>query len=341
MGRARYHGTLSDRHRPGHHEQRAGVPRPASAPRGGGRVDITPLPRSPARRARRNQGADASAVVPLPARIARFGRRRHGPALGPVAQLRRRRVRPQPRRQGARPTRHFREVVAVPSRRRSLVGPAALERAARRAASFSRRGVGALPAPPGRKLELRDGEGSARLPAGAAGGGADRARVVRRRGPNADRRGGGQGGARKRGPAGGAAGGVLLLAGSTHPLAGGDASPDEARAWTLPGRRRRRRHHRLQPDRGRRGQGRTRVHSPGGRRPPAAGRRQHGPGAGQVRREQAARGRAAGRDAVRSADPGVPAGEGDAARPCAARQPHGDSRRPRAGGHRRHAARAR
>ena len=52
---------------------------------------------------------------------------------------------------------------------------------------------------------------------------------------------------------------------------------------------RRRRHQRLQPHPGRRAAGRIDLRPPGGRRSSAAGRRQHGPGPGQVRRDEAAR----------------------------------------------------
>ena len=53
-------------------------------------------------------------------------------------------------------------------------------------------------------------------------------------------------------------------------------------------------------------QGRTGLRPPGGRRSPAAGRRQHGPGPGQVRRRPTARRRPARRRPVRHADPGLP-----------------------------------
>ncbi len=98
---------------------------------------------------------------------------------------------------------------------------------------------------------------------------------------------------------------------ATHPPK--EAAAAEARL-SLPGRRRRRRHQRLQPDPGRRAAGRTGLRPPGGRRSSAAGRRQHGPGPGQIRRDQAARRRPARRRPVRHADPGVPPGQGKSAR---------------------------
>ncbi len=73
----------------------------------------------------------------------------------------------------------------------------------------------------------------------------------------------------------------------------------------------------------------------GGRGTSFAGRRQHGPGPGQVRRDPPAR-RPARRRRLRSAHPGVPAGQGSFARPQSAGQPAGHRGRPRPGGHRRH-----
>ena len=176
-------------------------------------------------------------------------------------------------------------------------GLLAVDRAAGCAAHFACRGIGALPAAHGRKLEPRHGQGSAGRSPGETDRRADRAGVVRRRGPQPDRRGGAQGGAGKSDAAGGAAGGVLLLAGDALGRGSGVAEAGDA----LPGGGRGRRHQRFQPHRGGRAAGRAGLRAPGGRRSSAAGRRQHGPGPGQVRRDEAARRRPARRGAVRRA----------------------------------------
>ena len=87
-------------------------------------------------------------------------------------------------------------------------------------------------------------------------------------------------------------------------------------------------------------QGELGLRPPGGRRSPAAGRRQHGPGPGQVRRTKLP---AAGRlDAAQYGmlDPGLPAGQGKPARSRSAGVLFGDGHGPRPAGHRRlaHAA---
>ena len=84
------------------------------------------------------------------------------PAPPPCRGIRRRtthcrRVRPQPRRPHSRPAGHFRQILALPCRRRSLRAAAAVERSARCAAHLARRGFGTLPAASGRQLEPRHG----------------------------------------------------------------------------------------------------------------------------------------------------------------------------------------
>ena len=207
-----------------------------------------------------------------------------------------------------------------------------LERAARCPAAFAGRGIDALPAPPRRGVESRHGEGRRRQPPRKAPRRPHRPRVVRRRGPHADDGGGRQGGAGERRPARGAAGRVLLLAGDAPARRVEPAAPRRP----LPRRRCRRRHDGLQPHRGRRGPGRTRLRPPGGRRAPVARRRQHGPRAGEVRRGEVARRREARRGAIRPAHPGVPAGERGAARPESPGATDRHRRRPGPIGHRRH-----
>ena len=202
----------------------------------------------------------------------------------PAASVRRRRVRPQSRRQGAWPARHLRQVVALPCRRRSLGrrccpgAPRPTCRASRRSrrrpatcSTWSRPGTTGWPGSgPADRLEKQAGR-------------ADGAGVVRRRGPHPDRRGG---------HARPGCENVTLLEEpqaafycwlATHAVA-------RRRPSLKPGDRC------LVVDVGGgtsdfslieavEQQGELSFVPPGGRRSPAAGRRQHGPGPGQVRRD--------------------------------------------------------
>ena len=202
-------------------------------PAAGGRLEVAHLPRAAARRRRRRGRPAAAAVVPLPAGAARPAGRGRRPCRGTrhatyaVGEFARNHGGQDPR-----PARQLRQVVAVPRRRRSLRAAAAVERPARRAAHLARRGVHALPAPPGRELELRHGQDRPRGPARKAGRRADRAGVVRRRGPQPDRRGGGKAGLENVVAAGGAAGGVLLLAGHAPAATRRHRSSRARAAWS-------------------------------------------------------------------------------------------------------------
>ena len=186
----------------------------------------------------------------------------------------------------SRPAGVVREVVAVPRRRRSHARRCCrgLRRPTCRDSRRSRRRR-ELPAAHRRGLEPRS-RPQGRGPARRSRRSSDRAGVVRRRGPQPDRRGREAGRAEERHAAGGAAGRVLLLARHalrrTRPAMlkpGMRCLVVDVGGGTT----------RLQPDPGRRGEGRADLRPRGGRRPPAARRRQHGPGAGQVRRDEAAR----------------------------------------------------
>ena len=155
---ADHHAQVSHRHRPRHHQQRPGVHRSAARKprRPAPEIQTFAVPQlvAPGEIGR----AAAAAVVPLPAGPARSA------APAPTAlpwdaepRLRRRRVRPQPRRHGAGPAGHLRQVVAVPCRRRSL-RRRCCPGAPRRTCRASRRSR-PRPATCGTwsRLELRDG----------------------------------------------------------------------------------------------------------------------------------------------------------------------------------------
>ena len=129
------------------------------------------------------------------------------------ARLRRRRVRPQLRQPGADAAGRVGEVVAVPPGVDRTAADPAVEGAGRRpqASRRSRRRT-LLPQAPRRGLEPPHRQGRRRAPAREAGRHPDRAGVVRRRGPRADRRGRPRRRAGERHAAGGAAGRVLRLA---------------------------------------------------------------------------------------------------------------------------------
>ncbi len=262
------HDTLPRRHRPRHHQQRAGVPRPARlSPRAKAAGDSA-VRGAAARRGGRGRRSRSAAVVPVSAGAARFAGRGDRAAVGPPARLRGRRVCPQPRGARAGAARDLGQVVAVPCGSRSLGAAVAVGGAAGCPAHLAGRSVDALFAAARRCVELPDGGGQTGLSPGEAAGRADGARLVRRYGPHADRRGGTQGGIGERHAAGGAAGRILLLARDAQRGGGGTA----AAGRSLPRGRCRRRHHRLQPDPGRRARRGADVHSRGSRRSPAARR---------------------------------------------------------------------
>ncbi|MPM55699.1 hypothetical protein SDC9_102496 [bioreactor metagenome] len=168
-----------------------------------------------------------------------------------------------------------RQELAVAQRRRSACRHPALGCAGRRAQDIAGRCIGQLPG----ACEGRVGRSACRCAAGLAGGGADRARIVRRRRSRAHAGGRAAGGPAACASAGGAQGGLPRLAGAAGRAARRAAQGQPPGAGGGRGRR----HHRPHADP--RGAGRcTRrtAHTHPHRRGRAfdARRRQHGPGAG-------------------------------------------------------------
>ncbi len=162
------------------------------------------------------------------------------------------------------------------------------------------------------KLELREGGQRPKVAPRKADRSLDGARVLRRHGPHLDRRSGPQSGHGKSHAAGRAASRVLLLAGDAS-AAGG--RPHQARrliAWSSMSA--------AAPPTSASSRPSSKKASLGFVRQAVGdhlllGRRQHGPGTGQVRRKQAARCGQARRRAIRHAHAGLPPGQGSLLRP--------------------------
>ena len=197
------------RHRPGHDQLRPGLRRHRRRRR-----------RRAARTCRFRRSSQPGVVeerpllpsflyLPGPERAA--GRQPEA-AVGGGPRLLRRRVRPQLRQPGADAAGRVGQVVAVPSRRRSPGSRSCRGRRRRTAASVSPLEASTLLSQaPRRGLEPPDRQGRGRASAGEPGHHPDRAGVVRRRGPRADRRGGPGGRAGAHHAARRAAGRVLRL----------------------------------------------------------------------------------------------------------------------------------
>ena len=100
--------------------------------------------------------------------------------------------------EGAGPAGQLGQELALARGRRSPRRDPALDRRRRRRQGLARRGVVGLPGAPPRRLEPPDRRQGRRRPARTAGRAPDRPRLVRRRGPRADRRGRARGRARER-----------------------------------------------------------------------------------------------------------------------------------------------
>ena len=200
----------------------------------------------PGRGLRRGRRAVGPALLPLPP----FGqgvleRRRPRPPLVEGGRPGRRHLRPRSGGQGPRSPGRLGQELALARRGRSQEPDPPLGSARRGGQGLSARGLDRLPLPPPRRLEPRDGRQGRRRPAGAPGRDPDRPRLVRRRGPRADRRGRPGRGPRARHPPRGAPGRVLRLA----RLAGRSVAEAGQGRRPAAGLRRRRGDDRLHPDR--------------------------------------------------------------------------------------------
>ena len=194
---------------------------------------------------RRDCASGHSSLVPLLSERAGTTSRSDAPALERHARGRRRSLRSRPGSARSRTADRVCQVLAGEPFGGSHGSFAALGDRGRpsRVAGAS---VGSTPGPPARRLESRFGAdiGRSRCPSRAATDCVDRARVVRRRSPRADRAGGAAGGTGTRDPPRGAYRGALLVDRRAPPR----SCDRPVRRRTGAGVRRGWRDHRLQSD---------------------------------------------------------------------------------------------